>query len=187
MTDGFGEPLPEPDDPRELPAAPTPVDPPTTRRTVATAGLVADAAAARFADVLSRPPFWVALVLVAVVTTGWRLSADGSVVVALVWGLAAAAVYALLTYTLGARVFRKIYPRGKEVAVDIAPSGLTMRVEKGSFHTDWSAFRDVREVREHLVLRMRRSAASIVVPPELLGADAEEVARAGIRGAGRQS
>ncbi|GEM_PF-6838474 len=177
--------LPEPEDPRDLPTPAIPVDPPTTRRAPVTKAMHTEAAMARFADAASRPALWVSAVLVAAVF-GWYAAARHASVL----GVVAAAVVGLVlvpffSFLLGARLVRRIYPPGVEAKVDISGSGVTMTVPKGSFHADWDRFRRADIVRDHLFLRMRGSAAAIILPPELYAGDgALEVARAGIRAVG---
>lgn len=182
MTDPADWPrLPEPEDPRQLPTPVPSVDPPTTRRAPVTKDMHTDAAMARFLDSASRPTLWVAAVAFAVVV-GWYAGGRHASGV----GIAAAAVVGLLlvpvfSFLLGARMVRRLYPPGVEARVDITGAGVTMTVPKGSFHAGWDRFRRADVVRDHLFLRMRGSAAAIIVPPQLYAEEsALDVARRGI-------
>ena len=187
MTDPADAPrLPEPEDPRDLPTPVAPVDPPTTRRVVVTRTMHADAAMARFTDTTSRPALWVGAVVVGVIFGGLAVARGSGGLAIAATALVGVLLVPFFSFILCARLVRKLYPAGEEARVDIDGSGLTMTIPKGSFHADWDRFRRADISRAHLFLRMRGSAAAIVLPPELYaGEQALATARAGIAGATR--
>ncbi len=155
--------------------------PPTSRRSLVTATMQSEATLARFRDLRTRPTFWVLLVVCVGLFLWWRHGAADGVLALVVYVVIGTIVALLVAFWITARSVKRVWPRDVEATVDIAPTGLTLTVPAGSWRAEWGEFSAADVVADHLILRMRRAAAAITVPPALYGEDALEVVRDGIR------
>ncbi|MFV0463715.1 MAG: hypothetical protein ACK5MP_11065 [Nostocoides sp.] len=143
--------------------------------------LVLAANGARYRYITRRPTFWIVLAaVIAVILLGGTL-AGFRPAVTLGLLLCAGVFYVWASWRQGVRAFLKVYPTGDKICADISVDGLTLTTPGGTYRAPWQRYAAADVVNGHLVLPLADSAATLVIPPELMHAGAYDVACEGIR------